>query len=254
MQAVPPPAIVSPAPSPSPSAAPSPYPSAAPFPSPSPAPLAGPWIAVPRPWGTQAWTAQHDAFVARARQGNVDVLFVGDSITAFFLSRAPDVWDREIAPLGNVVNFGIEGDRTQFVLWRVRNGELDGTNARVVVLMIGTNNLATATPENVARGVSAIVDTIRAKLPNAVVVLNALLPRGAPDDPVRAKLADVNARIAGLADGVHVRWLDAGPGFLDADGTIPVTLMRDKLHPTPDGYAVWSAALRPVLTELLAPQ
>jgi lysophospholipase L1-like esterase len=217
-------------------------------------PLAGPWIAAPRPWGTQAWTAQHDAFVARARQGNVDVLFVGDSITAFFLTRAPEIWEREIAPLGNVANFGIEGDRTQFVLWRVQNGELDGTNARVVVLMIGTNNLATATPENVARGISAIVDTIRTKLPNAVVVLNALLPRGAPDDPVRAKLADVNARIAVLADGAHVRWLDAGPGFLDAGGTIPVTLMRDKLHPTPDGYEVWSAALRPVLTELLAPR
>ncbi len=217
-------------------------------------PLAGPWIAAPRPWGTQAWTAQHDAFVARARQGNVDVLFVGDSITAFFLTRAPDVWNREIAPLGNVVNFGIEGDRTQFVLWRVQNGELDGTNARVVVLMIGTNNLATATPENVARGVSAIVGTIRTKLPNAVIVLNALLPRGAPDDPLRAKLADVNARIAALADGTHVRWLDAGPGFLDADGTIPATLMRDKLHPTSDGYEVWAAALRPVLTELLAPR
>jgi len=186
---------------------------------------------------------QHDAFVARAQQGNVDVLFVGDSITAFFVTRAPDVWNGEIAPLGNVANFGIEGDRTQFVLWRVQNGELDGTNARVVVLMIGTNNLATATPENVARGISAIVDVIRTKLPDTVIVLNALLPRSAPD---------VNARIAALADGTHVRWLDAGPGFLDADGTISPALMRDKLHPTPAGYEVWAAALRPVLTELLA--
>lgn len=237
MQAVPPtppPAIVSPAP------------------SSSPVPRAGPWIAVPRPWGTRAWTAQHDAFVARAQQGSVDVLFIGDSITAFFLTRAPEVWNGEIAPLGNVVNFGIEGDRTQFVLWRVQNGELDGSNARVVVLMIGTNNLATATPEDVARGISAIVGVIRAKLPNAVIVLNALLPRSTPDDPVRAKLADVNARIAALADGTHVRWLDAGPGFLDADGTIQPALMRDKLHPTPAGYEVWADALRPVLTELLA--
>lgn len=222
-----------------------------PAPAPSATPLAGPWIAAPRPWSKDAWLAQHDAFVARARQGNVDVLFLGDSIAAFFATRAPDVWNREIAPLGSVVDFGISGDRTQFVLWRVRNGELDGTNARVVVLMIGTNNLATATPENVARGVAAIVDTARAKLPNAVIVLNALLPRGEPNDPLRAKLADVNARIAALADGTHVRWLDAGPGFVDASGAIAPELMPDKLHPSPAGYDVWAAALRPVLAEVL---
>ena len=124
-----------------------------------------------------------------------------------------------IAPLGNVANFGIEGDRTQFVLWRAQNGELDGTNARVVVLMIGTNNLATATPENVARGIGAIVETVREKLPDTVVVLNALLPRGKPDDPARAKAAAVNALIAPLADGAHVRWLDASAAFLNRDGT-----------------------------------
>lgn len=196
--------------------------------------------------------AQHDAFVARARQGNVDVLFIGDSITAFFEQRAPDVWNTDIAPLGNVVNFGIEGDRTQFLLWRVLHGELDGTNARVVVLMIGTNNLATATPANVTRGVAAIVDTVRAKLPDAVVVLNALLPRGKPGDAVRAKLADVNARLAALADGDRVRWVDPGAAFVDSSGAIQLDLMPDRLHPSPLGYEVWASALRPLLGELLA--
>ncbi|MEA2722080.1 MAG: hypothetical protein QOJ39_3944, partial [Candidatus Eremiobacteraeota bacterium] len=150
-----------------------------------------------------------------------------------------------------VANFGISGDRTQFVLWRLRNGELDGSNARVVVLMIGTNNLASATPENVAHGIAAIVDTVRTKLPNAVIVLNALLPRGEPGDPLRAKLADVNARIAPLADGAQVRWLDAGPRFIDANGAILPELLPDKLHPSAAGYEVWAAALRPVLTDLL---
>ena len=246
VQALPPapPAIVSPSPSP----LPSPGPSALP----SPAPAAGPWIATARPWSTKAWLAQHDAFVARAQQGNVDVLFIGDSITRFFETRAPDVWNAQIAPLGTVVDFGIEGDRTQFVLWRVQHGELDGTDTRVVVLMIGTNNLATATPENVARGVGAIVGTVREKLPNATVVLNALLPRGNPADAVRAKLTEVNARIAALADGTHVRWLDAGPAFVDGDGSIRLELMPDRLHPSPAGYEAWAAALRPVLGELLA--
>src|SRR6202011_2821415 len=141
VQGVPPasPAIVTPAP---------------PAPSPSAVPLAGPWIAAPRPWNKAAWLAQHDAYAARARQGGIDVLFLGDSITEYFTTRGKDVWDRAIAPLGSVVDFGISGDRTQFVLWRARNGELDGANARVVVLLAGTNNLASATPENVARGVA----------------------------------------------------------------------------------------------------
>jgi len=215
-------------------------------------PAGGPWIAAQRPWSKEAWLAKHDAFVARARQGDVDVLFLGDSITAFFATRGSAVWDREIAPLGSVVDFGIEGDRTQFVLWRARNGELDGSSTRVVVLMVGTNNLASATPENVARGVAAIVDTVREKLPNAVIVLNAILPRGGPDDPVRAKIADVNARIAVLADGKRVRWLDAGRGFVDAGGAIDPALMPDRLHPSTAGYGVWAAALRPVLLESLS--
>jgi lysophospholipase L1-like esterase len=217
----------------------------------SPAP-AGPWIAAPRPWGTPRWLAQHDAFVARAHQGGIDVLFLGDSIIELFPTRGRDVWERGIAPLGTVVDFGIGGDRTQFVLWRAQHGELDGTGARAVVLMIGTNNLAAATPEHVARGVAAIVATIRAKLPNAVVVLNALLPRGKPDDPARAKLAEVNAQIKALADGKHVRWLDAGAGFVDASGAIVPALMPDLLHPSADGYELWATALRPLLLEALS--
>lgn len=230
-----PPAIVRPAPSPSPAA-----------------PRAGPWIAAPRPWNKGAWLAQHDAYVERARQGGIDVLFLGDSITELFATRGKDVWARTIAPLGSVANFGISGDRTQFVLWRARHGELEGTNARVVVLMVGTNNLASAKPEAVARGVAAIVETVRAKLPEAVVVLNALLPRGALDDPLRAKSAAVNARLAALADGAHVRWLDAGAGFVDAGGAIPAALMPDKLHPSAAGYQVWATALRPVLLDALS--
>lgn len=221
--------------------------------APSPHPLAGAWIATPRPGlHAAAWRARHDGFVARARNGGIDVLFIGDSITDFFRTRGKDVWEREIAPLGSVADFGIAGDRTQWLLWRVQHGELDGSGARVVVLMIGTNNLASATPENIARGVASIVATVRAKLPDAILVLNAILPRGAPDDPRRARGAATNALIAALADGVHVRWLDAGPGFVDADGAISRTLMPDRLHPSSDGYEIWATALRPVLLDSLS--
>jgi lysophospholipase L1-like esterase len=196
--------------------------------------------------------AQHDGYVTRAQQGGIDVLFLGDSITHLFPLRAPDVWDARIAPLGTVANFGIDGDRTQFVLWRAQNGELDGTGARVVVLMIGTNNLAAATPEAIARGIGAIVGVVRAKLPNAIVVLNAILPRGAAGDPARAQIAAVNGRIATLADGDRVRWVDAGPGFVDTSGALLPGLLPDGLHPSAAGYEVWATALRPVLLDALA--
>jgi len=199
----------------------------------------------PRPWATPQFLAQHDAFVARAQRGGIDVLFLGDSITENFATRGKAVWDREIVPLGNVADFGIGGDRTQFVLWRAQHGELAGSGARVVVLMVGTNNLATATPRT-SHAVSArIVDTVRMALPGATIVLNALFPRGDRDDPLRAKLADVNARLAGLADGARVRYVDAGAGFLDADGDVRPELMPDKLHPSAAGYEVWAEALRP---------
>ncbi|HYZ17605.1 MAG TPA: GDSL-type esterase/lipase family protein, partial [Candidatus Acidoferrum sp.] len=167
-------------------------------------------------------------------------------------TRAPSVWSEATAPLGNVANFGISGDRTQFVLWRITHGELDGCGARVVVLLIGTNNLEAASAEGVVHGIAANVAALRAKLPSAIIVLNALFPRGAPDDPLRAKLAEVNAKIKPLADGEHVMWVDAGAGFLDADARLRPDLMADGLHPTPAGYEVWASALRPVLDEALS--
>lgn len=213
---------------------------------------AGAWIAAARPWNSAVWLAQHDRYVARARQRGIDVIFLGDSITENFTTRGSDVWNAAIAPLGSVVDFGIGGDRTQFVLWRAQHGELTGSGARVVVLLIGTNNLATATPENIARGVAAIIDTIHAELPDAVVILNALLPRSDLGDAARPKLADVNARLAALADGSRVRFLDAGPGFVDAAGALKPGLLPDGLHPSAAGYEVWAAALRPALLDALS--
>ncbi|MBV8749485.1 MAG: GDSL family lipase [Candidatus Eremiobacteraeota bacterium] len=210
-----------------------------------------PWIAAPRP--VDAWLARHDGFVARAQAAKqFDVLFLGDSITDLFATRGVDAWNREVAPFGDVVDFGISGDRTQMLLWRVQHGELDGARARAIVLMIGTNNLASASAEDVARGVAAIVGTIRAKQPQAVVILLALLPRGNPGDAARTKVAAVNALIVKLADGTHVRWLDFGAQYLDADGTIPPALMPDKLHPSAAGYDIWATALRPALRDALA--
>jgi beta-glucosidase len=220
---------------------------AAPTPPPT---LAGPWIPAERPWSTEKWLERHDGFVARSAAGGVDVLYLGDSITDYFATRAPEVFAETNAGLGAVANYGIEGDRTQFVLWRIEHGELDHIAPRVVVLLIGTNNLASATPINVARGITAIVAEVRRRLPHTTIVLNAIFPRGVDDrDPLRIESTAVNSLIAPLADGTHVRWLDAGPLFLDGNGSLRRDLLPDALHPNAAGYKMWGEHLRPLLLE-----
>jgi lysophospholipase L1-like esterase len=211
-----------------------------------------------------AWLNRHEGFVAIANQGNVDVLFLGDSITDFWRREDKNqggkaVWDKNFAPL-RAANFGISADRTQHVLWRLEHGEVDGIKPKVVVLMIGTNNTGfergTTTPRNTtaetAEGVAAIVKTLRTKLPAAKILLLAIFPRGEkPDDPQRKQVTEINTTLAKLADGKTIRFLDLTPRFLAADGTLPKEIMPDFLHPNEKGYEIWADAIREPLAQML---
>ncbi len=191
----------------------------------------------------------HQAFLGRVAQGEpVDVLFLGDSIT----DRWPRVGECSWLKLAayHPANFGVGGDRTEHVIWRLANGELENIRPKVVVILIGTNNAGRDEPEWTAAGVAKIVEMVRRKLPDAKILLLAIFPRDARDSPSRRKNAAVNALIARLADGKHVRFLDIGPVFLDAKGDIPKEVMPDGLHPGPKGYDLWFRALQPVLDEL----
>jgi len=210
------------------------------------------------------WVKRHEGFVDIAKKGGINVLFVGDSITDAW--RQPDpakggkaVWDREFAPLG-AANFGISGDRTQHVLWRLQNGELEGIQPKAVVLMIGTNNTGFErdgttprnTPAQTIEGVKAIVSHLRTKQPQAKILLLAIFPRGEkPDHPQRAQIHEINAAIAKLHDGRHVHFLDIGQKFLARDGTLPKDIMPDFLHPNKKGYEIWAAAIKEPLAALL---
>jgi lysophospholipase L1-like esterase len=207
----------------------------------------GPETVVARPREGQ-WMDLHRRFAERAKQGNVDLLFLGDSITAGW--HGNEVWKRFYGPR-NAANFGIGGDRTQHVLWRIQNGELEGIEPKVVVLMIGTNNASSGTAEEIAQGVTAIVETLRHRLPRAKILLLGVFPRGEKPNSTREKLAAVNAQIARLDDGSHVRFLDIGKAFLSQDGSISRDIMPDYLHLNRRGYRIWADAMEPMLWSML---
>ncbi|WP_345530887.1 GDSL-type esterase/lipase family protein [Viridibacterium curvum] len=201
---------------------------------------------------------KHAAFLQRAQEGPVDLLFLGDSITEGW-GKAPAVWQQHYGSL-RAANFGIGGDRVEHVLWRLDNGELDRIRPRVIVLMIGTNNSASQRGEDIAAGVRDIVATLHAKSPVSRVLLLGIFPRGprknadgSPDDAVRRMEAirTANASLAKLDDGQRVRYLDIGERFL-VDGRIPSDVMPDQLHPAVKGYEIWAAAMQPLLTQMLA--
>ncbi len=205
----------------------------------------------------------HDSFLARGKAGPVGLLFLGDSITAGW-TRAPHIWESYYSSF-QPANFGIGGDRTQHVIWRIENGELEGLTPKVTVLMLGTNNSSDNTAAEIAAADKKIVQLIRAKIPGTKVLLLAIFPRGARKDKegviTAAALADasqrtavinaVNAELAKLDDGKNVRFLDIAPVFLGQDGKIPFALMPDQLHPVAAGYQLWADAMKPLLTQMM---
>jgi lysophospholipase L1-like esterase len=205
------------------------------------------------------WLKRHEAFVQISQAGGVDVLFLGDSITDLWRNRGKAAWDQYYGGL-HAANFGIGADRTQHVLWRLDHGEVDGLHPKVVVLMIGTNNTGLERNRPVARnttaeaiaGVTAVVQELRTKLPDAKILLLSLLPRADTVAPKPADIREINAAIGRLDDGRFVRFFDLGAKFQAPDGTlIAEDYGADRLHPSPQGYAVWAQAMQEPLAQLL---
>lgn len=194
------------------------------------------------------WTQRHAASVERAKQGDVDLLFLGDSITQGWNDN--ETWKTHYGAR-KAANFGFSGDRTQHVLWRLENGEIDGIKPRGIVLMIGTNNAGADSADDIAQGITAIVSLLREKLPESNILLLGVFPRGETPNPDREKLDAVNARVARLDDGGKVHFLDIGPSFLEADGTIRKEVMPDFLHLSDEGYKRWANAIEPAVKHLL---
>jgi lysophospholipase L1-like esterase len=193
-----------------------------------------------------------------SRKGDVDVLFMGDSITQGWNKAGAAAWKEHFEPL-KAGNFGIGGDRTQHVLWRITEGkELDTINPKVCVLMIGTNNSGTNTAIEIARGVEAIVQEFRKQKPQMKILILGVFPRGprdvkdfAPAATLNTKLPVVNKMIETLADGKMIFYKDIGKQFLNDKGDLPMDVMPDLLHLSPKGYEIWAKAIKEDVVNLL---
>jgi len=214
-----------------------------------------------RDWRVYDWPARHAAAVALMRERQPEIVLLGDSITHFWGGEpsgdqvggrrtAPEVWDRFFGTR-RVVNLGYGWDRTENVLWRLRHGEFEHVSPKVVVVMIGTNNIPLNTPVEIAAGIAAICDEIHQRSPASRILLLGIFPRGEKPDANRATIDAVNQRISGFEGrGGVVTYLDIGERFLAADRSISKDLMYDFLHPTAKGYEVWATAMEPTLTRL----
>jgi lysophospholipase L1-like esterase len=199
--------------------------------------------------------SKHQANLEVAKQGDGEALFMGDSITDFWrntdgLMAGKPVLDKYFGIL-KVANFGIAGDTTQGVLYRLKHGEGQGFSPKAVMLMIGTNNTGRNTAAEIAEGIGAVVLELQKDFPRAKILLLGIFPRSTPNDPVRGTIAEINNIISRLNDGDRVRYLDIGAKFLDANGNIPREVMSDALHPTTRGYEIWAEAVKEPLETLV---
>jgi lysophospholipase L1-like esterase len=196
---------------------------------------------------------RHEAFVEVAKQGNIDLLLHGDSITDWWVQGDANkaMFDKYFGAM-RTANFAIAGDTTQGVLWGLKNGEGQGFQPKAVMVMIGTNNSGQNTGAEIAEGVGAVVLEMRKDFPNAKILLLAIFPRGLPGDPVRDKIAEANRIIARLDDRQHVFYFDIGAKFLDDRGVfLPEAFRPDNLHPLAKGYDIWGEAVKEKLAELM---
>ena len=206
---------------------------------------------------------RHESFNEISKKGEAQLVFLGDSITHGWEGKGKAVWEKHWAPL-KAANFGIGGDRTEHVLWRLENGNFDGLKPKAIVLMIGTNNTGhqgrpqkelngavyECTAEQTAEGIKAILAQLRKKCPDAKILVLGIFPRGADkNDKFRQQNEATNAIVKGFADGQKVFFLDVGSKFLEPDGTLSKTIMPDLLHPNEKGYQIWSDAIK---TDVLA--
>ena len=218
----------------------------------APLPPGGNSAIIPEP--PMGWLNQFQKKIDEAhKMPSVDLIFDGDSITAGWKGGGGGVWGHHYTKL-NAFDFGNSGDTTNGVLWQVQNGQVDGLHPKLIVLLIGTNNLSHSSEQQLAQGIKAVVEEYQKHCPDAAILLQGIFPRGEkPTEPVRAKIKSINEIISKYADGKKVIFLNFGDKLLEPDGSISKEIMPDFVHPSAKGYQIWADAIQPVIDQFFPP-
>ena len=202
----------------------------------------------------------HEQLLEKAKKGGIDIYFVGDSITRRWgATDYPQMlanWNTNFFGW-NAADFGWGADLIENMLWRLENGELDGVNPKIIVILGGINNVGAAPGndakvENITRGLKALVNICQQKAPSATIILTAIFPR---NDNMAAvpTINQINDNLAKMADGKKIRYLNVNDKLADKDGVLFEGMSADRLHPTAKGYQIWADGLKPIFTEILGP-
>jgi len=219
-----------------------------------PAPLPAGVNAATYPVGRFDWFQRVQGKIAKGKEAAAacQLVFDGDSITDAWQAAGKNVWAQYDTKY-HAFDFGISGDQTQHLLWRLTQGQAEGMHPQLIVLLIGTNNIANYSPAQISEGVKAIIDAYQKRCPDSVILLQGIFPRGEkPEEPFRAKIKQVNAIISKFGDGKKVIYLDFGDKFLQPDGTISREIMPDFLHPSGKGYQIWADAIQTTIDQYLS--
>jgi lysophospholipase L1-like esterase len=200
-----------------------------------------------RSWPQYEWEKRHQERCQEIQTKKPRLIFIGDSITHFFNES---IWNKNFGP-ERAVNLGYGWDRTENVLWRLMHGEIEGISPKVVVVMIGTNNLGVNTNSEIVQGITAICKELHSRLPESKILLLGIFPRGEKPNELRDRIQAINKEIAKLLGHDGVTFADFGSKFLESDRSMSRTIMADYLHPTQKGYEIWAEQMLPILHRLM---
>jgi len=203
-------------------------------------------------WAVSWWKPRHEAVNKRLKEGNVDLLWIGDSITHGWESDGKTIWDTCYAPR-NAVNMGFGGDRTEHVLWRLDHSSFEDISPKLAIVMIGTNNSNNEdyTAEEIADGIITICKRLRTQFPKMKILLLAIFPRNPEPSAQREKNAEASLLASRIAGGRTIHYMDINQKFLTDGGTLTKDIMPDFLHPNKTGYEIWAEAIESKVAELM---